>query len=135
MHAGIAPSTIRSRRIVCPHTYHTFLPSFGLETFLCSILFTSSVPTGETPTMGRRLTHYASITIRWLDNLGNQLGSFLKDPWMVLGDIFPDVSNKNMLVYDFRTSDLNFILNEHVKLYKTCIEIFKFTQVHQAPSV
>ena len=49
-------------------------------------------------------------------------GSFLKDPLMVLGDICPDVSNPNMLVYDFSTCHMNFIQNELVKLDETCID-------------
>ena len=40
---------------------------------------------------------------------------------MVLGDVFPDVSNPNMLIYNFRTSHMNFIQNERVKLNKTCL--------------
>ena len=38
-----------------------------------------------------------------LGNFGHQHGSFLKDPWIILGDIFLDFSNLNMFVYMFRT--------------------------------
>ena len=38
---------------------------------------------------------------------------------MVLGDVFLDVSNPNMLVYEFKTSHLNFIPKEHIKLNET----------------
>ena len=41
---------------------------------------------------------------------------------MVLGDVFLDVSNPNMIVYEFNTSHMNFIKNKHVKLDKTCID-------------
>ena len=41
---------------------------------------------------------------------------------MVLGDVFQDVSNPNILVYDFSTSHMNFIQNEHVKLNETGID-------------
>ena len=58
------------------------------------------------------------------DNLGSREGFFLKDPWLVLGDFHSDVSNQNMFVYEFRTSHMNFIKNEHLKLYETC----KYTQ-------
>ena len=39
---------------------------------------------------------------------------------MVLDDICLDVSKPNMLIYEFRTSHINFIQNEQVKLDKTC---------------
>lgn len=48
-------------------------------------------------------------------------GFFLMDPLMVLGDVIPDVSNPNKLVYKFRTSHINLIQNGHVKLNETCI--------------
>ena len=48
------------------------------------------------------------------------------DPWIVLGDVFPEVSNSKMLVYEFRTYHMNFIQNEHVKLN----EIYQDTQGH-----
>ena len=41
---------------------------------------------------------------------------------MVDGDVFPEFSNPNMIVYDFRTSQLNFIQNKHVKLNETCLD-------------
>ena len=49
-------------------------------------------------------------------------GSFLKDPWMVLGDVFLDVSKPNILVYKFVSYNIIFIMNEHVKPDKTCID-------------
>ena len=48
--------------------------------------------------------------------------SFLKDRWMVLGDVFLEFSNPNMFLYEFRTYHINFIQNKHVKLDETCIE-------------
>ena len=39
---------------------------------------------------------------------------------MVFLDVFPDVSNPNMFVYNFRTSYINFIQDKHVKLDETC---------------
>ena len=56
------------------------------------------------------------------DSLDIEFGSFLKDPWMVLGVVCPDVSNPNMLVYEFRTTHMNFIQNKHVKLEETYID-------------
>ena len=41
---------------------------------------------------------------------------------MVFGDIFLDVSNPNILLYVFRTSDMSFIQKEHVKLDETCLD-------------
>ena len=41
---------------------------------------------------------------------------------MVLGDVFPDVSYSNKLLYDFRTSHMNFIRKEHVKLDEICLD-------------
>ena len=49
-------------------------------------------------------------------------GSFLKDPWIVLGDVPLDISKPNMTVYKFSTSHINFIQNELVKLDETCID-------------
>ena len=49
-------------------------------------------------------------------------GSFLKDSWLFIGNIYLDVSNPNMTVYDFKTSHMNFIKNENIKLDKTCVE-------------
>ena len=63
-------------------------------------------------------------TVGWavLDSFSQQFGSFLKDPWRVLGDVFLDISNPKMILFDFITSHMNFIQNEHVKLDKTCID-------------
>ena len=55
-----------------------------------------------------------------LDSFWLNEGSFLKDPWLVLGDVCPDVSNPNIIVFDFRISYINFIKNEHIKLDETC---------------
>ena len=57
-----------------------------------------------------------------MGSLGHHNGSFLKDPWMVLGDVYPNVSNPNILVYNIRTSHINFIQCEHVELDETCID-------------
>ena len=53
------------------------------------------------------------------DSLDIEFGSFLKDSWMFLGDSFLDVSNQNMIVYEFNTSRINFFQNKHVKLDET----------------
>ena len=58
-----------------------------------------------------------------LGSFGHQHGSFLKDPWMVLGDIFLEVSNPNMFLYEFKTSHINFIQNEQIILEETCYDI------------
>ena len=42
------------------------------------------------------------------DSLHTDFLSFLKDPLVVLGDKFPDVSNPNTTFYKFRTSHMNF---------------------------
>ena len=79
--------------------------------------------------MGRRLTHWAFIAfVVWalFDSLRHHEGSLMKDSWMVLGDVFPEVSNPNMLVYNFTTSHMKFIPNKHVKLDITRID----TQSH-----
>ena len=75
-------------------------------------------PMGNQAT-GRRLPSKGGTA---LGSFGHQHRSFLKDPWIVLGDVFPEVSNSKMLVYEFRTYHMNFIQNEHVKLNKTCID-------------
>ena len=41
---------------------------------------------------------------------------------MVLGDVFPKVSNPNMPRHEFRTSHMNFIKNKQVKLDETFVE-------------
>ena len=68
---------------------------------------------------GRRL---ASVGEDVLGSPSHQLGSFLKDPWIVLGNNFTDVSNLNIIVYEFDTSHINVIQNEHVKLDETCLD-------------
>ena len=57
-----------------------------------------------------------------MGSLGSNKGSFLKDPWMVLVDVCPDVSNPNIFVFEFRTTHMNFIQNKHVKLDETCLD-------------
>ena len=42
---------------------------------------------------------------------------------MVLWDNFPDVSNPNMIIYKFNTSNMNFIQNERVKLDETRLDV------------
>ena len=37
-------------------------------------------------------------------------------------DLDPDVSNTNILSYEFRTYNVSFIKNEHLKLDETCID-------------
>ena len=68
---------------------------------------------------GRRLPSVGGLP---LGSFGHQHRSFLKEPCLVLGDVFPDVFNPNMIVYDFNTSQMNFIRNEHVKLDETCLD-------------
>ena len=41
---------------------------------------------------------------------------------MVHGDNFPDVSNPNMIIYEFWTYHMNFIQYKHVKVNKTFID-------------
>ena len=41
---------------------------------------------------------------------------------MVLGDVFLDVLNPNMLVYKFRASNIYFIQNKNVKLDETHVD-------------
>ena len=49
-------------------------------------------------------------------------GFFLKDPRMVLGGTFPDVSNPNITLYEFWTTHMKFIKNRHVKLDETRLD-------------
>ena len=51
-----------------------------------------------------------------MGSLGTNFGYFLRDSCMVLGDVFPDISNLNMLIYEFRTSHKNFTQNKYVEL-------------------
>ena len=44
------------------------------------------------------------------------------EPWLVLGDVCRYFSNPNMIVYEFRTSHMDFIQNKHVKHDETCID-------------
>ena len=60
--------------------------------------------------------------LRGLVCLGHHLGSFLKDIWIVLRDVWPGVSNSNILLYEFSTYHINLIQNESVKLDKTCLD-------------
>ena len=78
-----------------------------------------------------RLAYEPSFASVIWGRLGHQLGSFLKDPWIVLGDVYPDVSNPNIIVYDFRTYKMNFIQNAQVKVDKTCLE----TQSRSKPNL
>ena len=48
------------------------------------------------------------------------------DPWIVLGDVFPDVSNPNIIYITLGNLYMNFIQKEHVKLN----EIYQDTQGH-----
>ena len=70
------------------------------------------------------------LTLSFGAVLASRKGSFLKDPWLVLGDVFPDVFNPNMIVCEFISSHMNFLHNELVKPDKTCIDTqgcFKLT--------
>ena len=57
------------------------------------------------------------------DNLNTYLGFFLKDPLVVLGDNFSNVSNPIIIVHNFNTSHMNFIQNEHVKHKETGLDV------------
>lgn len=61
-----------------------------------------------------------SVALSWAV-LAPTFGSLLKDPWIVLRDVFADLSNPNMTIYEFRTSNNNFIQNEQAKLDETCL--------------
>ena len=56
------------------------------------------------------------------DSLDSMFGCFLKDPWLVLWNVFPEFSNANTTVYKFITYHMNFVKNEHVKLNETCLD-------------
>ena len=51
-----------------------------------------------------------------------QVWSFIKDPWLVLGDICLDVSNVSMIIHDSLNSYMNLIQKEQLKLIETCLE-------------
>uniref|UniRef100_UPI003390CA14 hypothetical protein n=1 Tax=Acinetobacter baumannii TaxID=470 RepID=UPI003390CA14 len=83
--------------------------------------------TGVDQATGRRLPSVGGTA---LGSFVQQHGSFLKDPWLVLGDVFPEVFKSNMTVYDLITSHINFIQNERLKLDETCLDTqghFKLT--------
>ena len=42
---------------------------------------------------------------------------------MVLRDVSADVSNQNVILYDFRTYHMNIIQNKYIKLDETCLDI------------
>ena len=64
-------------------------------------------------------------------NLDTNFGSSLKEPWMVLGDVYLDVSNQIILLYKFSTSHINFTQNKHVELDETFFGHTKFFQGKQ----
>ena len=84
-------------------------------------------PNQRDPTNG---TSTAFVVWAVLGSLDTYFGSFLKDPWMVLGDVFPDVSNPNMIKYEFSTFKMNFTQNEPVKLDETCLDTHKHIEPH-----
>ena len=53
--------------------------------------------------------------------MGTNIGFFLKDPWMVLGDVCLDFSNPNMFVHEYITSHMN-LIQKRVILEETCID-------------
>ena len=57
------------------------------------------------------------------DCFGNSFGSFLKDPYMVLADNFPNISKPITILYYFNTSQLNFIKNKKIKHDETRLDI------------
>ena len=77
------------------------------------------------PSTGRRPGHWPLIAIRrWtaLGSFSHQHGSFLKEPWLVLGVVFPDFSNLKMILYYFITYHMNFLKNEQLKLEETSLD-------------
>ena len=83
--------------------------------------------------MGRRLTHWAStasVVRAILGSVDIKFGSFLKDPLLVLGDVFPDVSRTNMTLYEFNTSHMNFDPKQTRKLDETCLDIQGRSKAH-----
>ena len=58
----------------------------------------------------------------FLGSIDTMFGSFLKDPWLVLEDVCPDFSKPNMILYEFITSHMIFIQNEHVNFDETCLD-------------
>ena len=75
---------------------------------------------------GRRLPFVGGLPRQFLP----QHGSFLKDPWLVYDDVFPDVSNPNMIVYDSSTTYVNFIQNSDEKLDETCLDTQGYFKAH-----
>ena len=74
---------------------------------------------------GRRPGYLSSIVSFYWAGLRRPLGQGkvlsqgpLDGPW----GCFLDFSNPNMFVYEFITSHINFIQNEHIKLYKRCLD-------------
>ena len=111
----IAPSTGRK-----PSYKLFWQPSMGSETwkrYHCNVVYVctnSHHPRTIDQDTGCLL---ASVGEAVLGSPGHQLGSILKDPWMVLIDNFKVISYPNTTAYYFNTSLINFIKNELVKLY------------------
>ena len=117
------PSTVVSRRTVCPQMYHPVLPLLSYETQHGYIPSQSRVSTKGTHRRGVTTSHQLSPSFgAFLDSRGTTFGSFLNDPQMVLGDVIPDILNPNMILHYFRTTHMNFTQNEHVKLDETCLD-------------
>ena len=74
--------------------------SMGSEDFQVSAITQDYDPTEDTHRRGVD----RPTSSQWLcllgpawDSLDNMFGSFLKDPWFVLGEVFPDFFNQNMI--------------------------------------
>ena len=57
-----------------------------------------------------------------LGSLSTNFRSFLKDPWIVLGDVLTDLSNPKNILQNFITPHMNLIQNEHIKLDETFLD-------------
>ena len=49
---------------------------------------------------------------------------------MVFGDVFPNISNPNMIVYEFITYHINFMKSGHIKLDETCLDTQGLFKAH-----
>ena len=65
-----------------------------------------------------------------MGSVGHKHGSFFKDSWLILGDVFLDVSNLNMILYEFITAHMNFTENEHVKHDEALLNIQGYLKSH-----
>ena len=118
----------------CLSTNKPTCPSFGWVRYLSRSSFLPIISFHRIhPSAGRRLAHELSMPpsfgAAW-DNLDIEFWSFLKDPLMVHGDNFQEFSNPNTIFYEFNTSHIIFILNEHIKLNETSLGTQGHFKVH-----